>query len=184
MSATTRNRPSRAWLLSTAMGHPRWLAGTLGDDRVKKLCTNGICDSSRNRCGLPSRHDPFRGLVQHDAGVGDEEDARQLVRHDDDGDAKVAAERDDQLIELHRRNRIETGGRLVEEQEIGLEHHGAGDAGALLHAAGNLARQMVGERTEPDEFELGLTELADGGARGSASTSSAAARDSRRASAS
>ena len=107
-------------------------------------------------------HDPFRGLVQHDAVVGHEKDARQLVRHDDDRDAQVAAEREDELIELDGRDRVETGGRLVEEQEIGLEHQGAGNAGALLHAARDFAGQMLGERTEPDEVELGLDELPHG----------------------
>ena len=38
----------------------------------------------------------------------------------------------------------------------------AGDAGALLHAARDLARQMLGEWTEPDEVELGLTEAPHG----------------------
>ena len=113
---------------------------------------------------VATRHDAFRGLVQDDAVVGHEKDARQLVRHDDDGDADVAAERDDELVELDRRDRVEAGGRLVEEQEIGLEHQGAGDAGALLHAARDFARQVLGERTEPDEVELGLAELPHGGA--------------------
>ncbi len=54
---------------------------------------------------------------------------------------------------------IEPGRRLVEEQEIGLQHHGAGNAGAFLHTTRDLARQMVGEWTEPDEFELGLAEI-------------------------
>ena len=51
---------------------------------------------------IASGHDPLGLLVEHDAVVGDQEDARQLVRHDDDGDPEVAAERDDQVIELDR----------------------------------------------------------------------------------
>ena len=104
-------------------------------------------------------HDAFRGLVQNDAVVSHEKNARQLVGHDDDRDAQVAAEREDELVELDRRDRVEPGGRLVEEQEIGLEHQGAGNAGALFHAARDFARQMLGKRTKPDEIELGLDEL-------------------------
>src|SRR4030095_1800022 len=37
-----------------------------------------------------------------------------------------------------------------------------GDAGTFFHAAGNLARQMVGEWTEPDELELRLAEIPHG----------------------
>ena len=80
-----------------------------------KLCTNGISDSSRST-RVATCHDSLRRLVQDDAAVGDHEDAR-LVGHDDDGDAEVAAERDDELVELDRGDRVESGGRLVEEQE-------------------------------------------------------------------
>ncbi len=84
------------------MVQPPRVADTPGDDRVKKLCTNGIVRLVAQLARVAPGHDPLRGLVQDDAVVGDEKDARQLVGHDDDRDAEVAAERDDQLIELDR----------------------------------------------------------------------------------
>ena len=47
-------------------------------------------------------HDPFRGLVQHDALVGHEKNAWQFVRHNNDRDAQVPAECEDELVELDR----------------------------------------------------------------------------------
>ena len=49
---------------------------------------------------IAAGHDALGFLVEHDAVVGDQEDARQLVRHDDDGNPEAATERDDQVIEL------------------------------------------------------------------------------------
>ena len=62
-----------------------------------------MSDWSRKRARIAAGDDPLRGFVENDAAVGDEEDARQLVGDDDDRDAEVAAEREDQLIELDRR---------------------------------------------------------------------------------
>ena len=73
-----------------------------------------MSDSSRSLRGSPC-DDPFGYLVQDDALVGHEKNARQLVGHDDDGDAEVAAERDDELVELDRGNRVQARRRLIEE---------------------------------------------------------------------
>ena len=45
-------------------GHrsPLSIADTLGDDRVKKLCTNGICDSSRSLSRVARATMPFATL--------------------------------------------------------------------------------------------------------------------------
>ena len=50
--------------------------------------------------GITAGDDPLCGFVQNDAALSHEEDARQLVSDDDDGDAEVAAQGDDQLIQL------------------------------------------------------------------------------------
>ena len=57
-------------------------------------------------------------------------------------------------VERRRRDRIEARRRLVEEQDRRIERHRARDAGALLHAAGELGGQMAGERLEPDQRQL------------------------------
>ena len=59
----------------------------------------------------------------------------------------------DLLPELQPALRIEAGGRLVEEQQLGVADQGAGDRQALLLAAGELADARValllqGERGE------------------------------------
>ena len=129
---------------------------------MKKLCTNGISDSSRSMRGSPRATIPFAVLSRTMQLLATRKMLGELVSHDDDGDAEVAAERDDEFVELDRGDRVESGGRLVEEQQIGLEHHGARNAGALLHAARDLAGQMVGERPEADEIELRLNEIPHG----------------------
>src|SRR6185503_17551200 len=86
------------------------------------------------------RHDAFRLLVEHDAAVRHEKDAGQFVRHDHYGDAEVVAEREDEVIELDRRDRIESRRWFVEEQQVRLEHQGATDTRALFHASRNLTR--------------------------------------------
>ena len=52
----------------------------------------------------------------------------------------------DQLVERRRRDRIEARGRLVEEQQLGIERERARKAGALDHAARQLGRDISGRR--------------------------------------
>jgi hypothetical protein len=54
----------------------------------------------------------------------------------DDGDGVVGLQFVDQFLDLRRRNRIERGGRFVEQDHFGLCRHGARDAKPLLLAAG------------------------------------------------
>ena len=110
--------------------------------------------SSRSTRGSPSAMMPLRALVEHDHAVGDREDARELVRDDHERDAEVVGQPPDQRVELGRGDRVEPGRRLVEEQDRRVERHRARDRRALLHAAGDLGRQVAGELLEPDELEL------------------------------
>src|SRR5215216_2457288 len=67
-----------------------------------------------------------------------------VVRHD--RDAVVGLELGDQLLNALGRNRIEGGGRLVEQQDLGANCDRAGDAQPLLLAAGQALpalRQLV-----------------------------------------
>src|SRR5207253_3169641 len=54
----------------------------------------------------------------------------------------------DQLPELAARERIDTGGRLVEDQEVGFMDQRAAKAELLLHAARELARGPIREGGE------------------------------------
>ena len=115
---------------------------------MKKLCTNGISDSSRSLRGLPRATIPFAALsstMQWSATrkmLGSSCVTMTTVMPRSRLSVRMSS------VELDRRDRVETGGRLVEEQEIGLEHQGAGDAGALFHAARDFAWQMLGERSQ------------------------------------
>jgi hypothetical protein len=65
------------------------------------------------------------------------------------------------VVERRRRDRIETGRRLVEEQDCRIERHGARDAGAFS-ASRRARRYMPGEGLEADELELHQRDEIDG----------------------
>ena len=128
--------------------------------------------------------DPLRDFVQNDAAVGHEEDARQLVGDDDDGDAEVAAQGEDQLIELVSGDRIEARQTA---------RRGTGDR----VRASSLARSRRASSCRPRSRRADVRQTAPvrrgpaspgpvpaPGCREPTSTSSAGARDSRRASSS
>src|SRR5262245_60859128 len=69
--------------------------------------------------------------VEEDAVVGDLEDARELVSDDHHRGAEAVAELEDEIVEKARAHRIETGRRLVEEQDLGIERDRPRQAGAL-----------------------------------------------------
>ena len=54
----------------------------------------------------------------------------------------------DELPELTPRQRVDAGGRLVEDQQVGVVDEGAAQTELLLHAAGQLAGGAVRERGE------------------------------------
>src|SRR5262249_28330851 len=78
-----------------------------------------------------------------------------------DRGAEAGAELEDQVVEQARADRVEAGARLVEEEDLGVERHGARQPGALLHAAADLAGIVVLEAGEPDQRELERGHLAD-----------------------
>ncbi len=51
------------------------------------------------------------------------------------GQAEAGFEISDQLVEISGGDRVEAGGRFVEEKDLGVERERAGKAGALAHAA-------------------------------------------------
>ena len=79
-------------------------------------------------------------LVQHRDAVGDLARADHVVGDRDRGGAELAHAFDDQLVDHVGHDRVEPGGRLVEEDDLGLGGDGAGERHALLHAARQLGR--------------------------------------------
>src|SRR5262245_48736376 len=59
--------------------------------------------------------------------VRDGENTRELVRYDHHGGAETVTQLEDQIVEPARADGIESGRWLVEEQDIGIERHGACD---------------------------------------------------------
>ncbi len=66
--------------------------------------------------------------------------------------------RDDEVVDDVGHDRIEARGRLVEEDDLGIGGDGAGQADALLHAAGQFRRAEIGDIA--GEADLG--QLLDG----------------------
>ncbi len=60
--------------------------------------------------------------------------AVQVVGDHEHREPECVLEGDDEVIECRRANRVEPGGRLVEEQDLGIEREGSGQAGAFPHA--------------------------------------------------
>src|SRR5688572_16551424 len=75
-----------------------------------------------------------------------------LVRNHQDGDPGLV-ELDEEFHDLERALGIEVAGRLVGEQDFGIGHQRAGDGDALLLAARQLGRRVVGPRHEADPVE-------------------------------
>src|SRR5690606_35723624 len=65
------------------------------------------------------------------------------------------------LVDLGGDHRIEAGGRLVAEDDLRVEHRGAGQAGALALAAGHVGRQPPLEAGQADLGQLDARHLAD-----------------------
>ncbi len=59
----------------------------------------------------------------------------------------------DQLPELPARKRIDAGGRLVEDQQVGIMDETAAKPELLPHAAGQLLRRTIGKGRQPGALE-------------------------------
>ena len=75
----------------------------------------------------------------------------RIVRHHDDRLAVLAVERLQQVEDLVAGLAVEVAGRLVAEQQRRVGDDGAGDADALLLAARELARVVVGAVGQADD---------------------------------
>ena len=82
--------------------------------------------------------------MQHRDVVGDGADRGHVVGDGDRRRADLGDELADQIVDDPGHDRVEPGGRLVEEDHRGVGGDGAGEADALLHAAGELGRVEVG----------------------------------------
>jgi hypothetical protein len=103
--------------------------------------------------GTPQLSIPATGpcQMQHGDAVADGAGAAHVVRDGQRGGAQRLAALDDQLVDHVAHDRVQPGGRLVEEDDLRLGGDGARQADALAHAdrqAGRVGRRHV--RPEPD----------------------------------
>src|SRR4051812_48051996 len=94
-------------------------------------------------------------VVRHRAGRAD------VVGDDQEGRVDLRVQVDDQLVEVGHAHRVEAGVRLVEQDDLGVEHQRPGDAGALAHAAGDLAGQLPLGTGQADHVHLLEDDAAD-----------------------
>ena len=91
-------------------------------------------------------------LVHEDDAVGDCAGETHLVRDDEHGHAG-ARQLEDDVEHLAHHLRVEGGGDLVEEEDLGVHHEGAHDSDALALPAGELARIVVGTVRQADALK-------------------------------
>ena len=91
---------------------------------------------------------------QHPDVVGDAAGGGDVVGDHDGGHAELLVEVADQLGEERGPHGVEPGVRFVEHDDLGVEHESPGQAGALTHAAGDLAGELLLGADEPDHLEL------------------------------
>jgi hypothetical protein len=77
-----------------------------------------------------------------------------VVGDDEERRLDLGVEVDDQLVQVGGADRVEAGVGLVEQQDLGVEHERAGQAGALAHAAGDLAGELLLRAGEAGHLHL------------------------------
>ena len=80
-------------------------------------------------------------------------DLGQEVAREQDGQAAVVHERAQEVEDLDHAERVDRGGRLVEDEDVGRLHERVRDAEALLHAARVRLDAVVGAVGQADLFE-------------------------------
>ncbi len=85
----------------------------------------------------------------------------QVVGDHEHRQVQAVRELPDQFVEGAGADRVQPGGRLVQEQQLRVQRQGPRQAGALDHPAGQLRRlQRAGARGKPREGDLQVGQLA------------------------
>ena len=93
-------------------------------------------------------------VVEHDHAGRDAKGARHVVGHDDRGHAAFAGQLEGEFVDHRGHDRIESGSRLVAEEQLRIEREGAGQADALFHSAADLGRFEIFETRQADHLQF------------------------------
>ena len=91
------------------------------------------------------------GVEHHDA-IGHLLRRPHVVRHDDAGDGVMLPGADDQFVDHVAHDRVQPGGRLVVEHDLGFHRQRAGQPDALPHAARQFGRLLGQDRFRQPDF--------------------------------
>ena len=118
-----------------------------------KSATKASAGAARISAGRRRLRD-LAAVLHDDDLVAEQERLVDVVRHEHDRLAEFALQAQQLLLQLGAHDRVDGAERLVHEQDVRVDREPAGDADALLLAARELARVLVGERpVEPDRVE-------------------------------
>ncbi len=94
-------------------------------------------------------------MAEHGDAVADGVEAVEVVGDHEDGEPERLLQRADEIVEIAGRDRIEPGGRLIEEHDLRVEGERSRQRDALRHAARQLGGEFVGRvLRESDQFEF------------------------------
>ena len=96
-------------------------------------------------------------IVKKRHAIGNAASALNIVCHNDQRRVAIRLNVDQQLIDLRRGNRIESGAGLIDKEKGWLHSQGAGKSRALLHTAGEVAGHAVVLLPQAEHFENALS---------------------------
>src|SRR5258706_4372479 len=132
-------------------GLPRRVHRTLRARTVEQLLDPRLPGAHQ----LVHRVDGDLPVDQHGDAVAYVEERVEVVADDDEGDAEPFVQPQDEIVDAARGEGIQVGGRLVEEEDAGIERERARERRPLDHAAGELGRKLEAALgREPRELEL------------------------------
>ena len=126
--------------------------------RRQKVAHLGTFGGSRQLGRCAERYRPVRLSVEENHAVSDAEKAPELVRYQHDGDSQAVPQRQHELVKASRAERIQPGGRFVQEEDRRIERERARDPRACASTA-KARRVAVFFAGEPDEGELEACQL-------------------------
>ena len=141
---------------STTPASSEWL----GDDDFDPVAADAGLELGRRAVG------DVAPVVEHDDVVGEPVGLVEVLRREQDGRA-VTDQVAQHVPQIAAAPRIETGGRLVEEQHGRVGHQAGGEIELAAHAAGEVLRQPIGGVFEVEPLEE-LVGLASGDTLGQA----------------